>query len=193
MLSYLSRFLSHRFSTLNQFYYQGRNNLAIIFNDQNLGWTHEAIDTNAKAFAGGLKQTLGFIEGTHVGQVDDGILVRLSHEKMQEQVLVRIAADHIKAKVHISKAKNEEQLGQELKETKARTLIFDSYGKIGDTNNIDVIYRLLPEVIFSQPGREIIPRNYQFLRSLIHTDYYQFKGAFGFQVDCLLYVEFDEV
>jgi hypothetical protein len=34
--------------------------------------------------------------------------VRLSHEKMQEQVLVRIAADHIKAKVHISKAKNEE-------------------------------------------------------------------------------------
>jgi tRNA G37 N-methylase TrmD len=51
---------------------------------------------------------------------------------------------------------------------------------MGDMTIIDAIYRLIPEVIYSPHNKEIMPKNFSYLRSLIQADNYKFKGVFSF-------------
>lgn len=46
---------------------------------------------------------------------------------------------------------------------------------------MDAIYNLIPEIMVGQKDREVLPRDYYFLRYLIQTDNYSYPGIFKYQ------------
>ena len=76
-----------------------------------------------------------------------------------------------------------------MKQTRARAIVFDSYGQLGDSTNIDGMFRMIPEMRGFPNNKEIVTRKFRFLRYIVQTDRYQFSGTFNFQVKMLLIIE----